>query len=97
MSRVLDIDGNDWKVVALARQAERREADPWHYARVRYEPLQDASRPPRETWLRIEEDVPARDVLDQYNDDSLIEAFLVAEEVSPGKASGEASGEASEG
>jgi len=81
MSRVLDIDGFEWKVVALAEQAERREGDPWHYAKVRFEPHGHAEYQPRETWLRIEEDVPARDVLDQYGDDYLIEAFLVAEEV----------------
>jgi hypothetical protein len=29
--------------------------------------------------LRIEEDIPANDVLDQYADEYLVEAFLVAE------------------
>lgn len=81
MPRVLDIDGFEWKVVALPEEAERREGDDWHYAKVRFEPHGHAEYRPREAWLRIEEDVPARDVLDQYGDEHLIEAFMVAEEV----------------
>ena len=81
MERVLDIDGNRWRVKALPVHADRAEADPWHYARVRFEPVTEAEFTVRETWLRVEEDVPARDVLDQYEDEELVEAFLVAEEV----------------
>ncbi len=81
MERVLDIDGTAWRVKALARKADRAEADPWHYARVRFEPVAEEEFAVRETWLRLEEDVPARDVLDQYEDEELVEAFLVAEEV----------------
>jgi hypothetical protein len=81
MSRVLDIDGLDWRVIALPEEASRTASDPWHYARIRYGPSGHAEHAPRESWLRLEEDVPARDVLDQYSDEYLIEAFLVAEEV----------------
>ncbi len=81
MNRVLDIDGFEWQVRALSEEAEHRGADPWHYAKIRFEPHGHEEYVAREAWLRIEEDVPARDVLDQYNDDYLIEAFLVAEEV----------------
>jgi hypothetical protein len=79
MPRLLDIDGLAWSISALPQQAERREADPWHYARVRYEPHGHAEQRAREAWLRVEEDIPGRDVLDQYTDEYLIEAFLVAE------------------
>ena len=81
MSRVLDIDGFEWEVVALPEEAEHRGSDPWHYAKIRFNPHGHQEYSPRETWLRLEEDVPARDVLDQYDDDYLIETFLVAEEV----------------
>lgn len=81
MLRLLNIDGFQWDVRALPREAQRLEADPWHYARVRFEPHGHEQAPPRETWLRLEEDVPAHDVLDQYGDEYLVEAFLVAEEV----------------
>ena len=81
MDRILDIDGNRWRVKALPLEAARQEADPWHYARVRFEPLDVTDFAARETWLRLEEDVPARDVLDQYEDEELVESFLVAEEV----------------
>jgi hypothetical protein len=79
MPRLLDIDGLQWSVTALPREAERREADPWHYARIRYEPYGHSEQRAREAWLRIEEDIPANDVLDQYADEYLVEAFLVAE------------------
>lgn len=79
MARLLDIDGLEWRVVALPATAARRDADPWHYARVRYEPEGHSEQRVRETWLRIEEDIPANDVLDQYSDERLIEAFLAAE------------------
>ncbi|MCG8469940.1 MAG: hypothetical protein MJB57_17315 [Gemmatimonadetes bacterium] len=81
MARVLDIDGFSWEVVALPEQAEHRGDDDWHHAKVRFEPHDHDDLGPRETWLRLEEDVPARDVLDQYDDEYLIEAFLVAQEV----------------
>ena len=81
MPRLLDIDGFEWKVVALPQEAERQEADSWHYARVRFEPHGHSEYCARETWLRLEEDVPANDVLDQYGDEYLTEAFLVAEVV----------------
>jgi hypothetical protein len=81
MERLLDIDGLSWRVVSLPETASRRDADPWHYARVRYEPEGHSEHRARETWLRIEEDIPANDVLDQYGDEYLIEAFLVAEAI----------------
>ena len=81
MSRVLDIDGFEWAVVALPEKAEHRGDDHWHRAKVRFEPHGHEENSPRETWLRLEEDVPAQDVLDQYDDAYLIEAFLVAQEV----------------
>jgi len=81
MPRLLNIDGFEWNVRALPEEAQRSEADPWHYARVRFEPYGHEQSPARETWLRLEEDVPADDVLDQYGDEYLVEAFLVAEEV----------------
>ncbi|MDX1396008.1 MAG: hypothetical protein R3195_16620 [Gemmatimonadota bacterium] len=79
MPRLLDIDGFEWTVSALPQKARRREADPWHYARVRYEPHGHDEGRPREAWLRIEEDIPANDVLDQYSDEYLAEAYLIAE------------------
>lgn len=80
MERVIDVEGDRWRVVALERKVEREEADGWHLARVRFEPVDAGHLPARETWLRLEEDVPADDVLDQYGDEQLVEAFLVAEE-----------------
>jgi len=84
MPRLLNIDGFQWNVRALPEEVERRAPDPWHYARVRFEPHGHDEYPAREAWLRLEEDVPARDVLDQYGDEYLVEAFLVAEEVAGG-------------
>ncbi len=81
--RILDIDGQRWRVRALPIAASREEADPWHWARIRFEPVSAPEAAPRETWLRIEEDVPARTVLDQYEDEALVESFLVSEEVAP--------------
>lgn len=80
MERVIDVEGDRWRVVALDRKVEREEEDGWDLARVRFEPVDADHLPARETWLRLEEDVPADDVLDQYGDDQLVEAFLVAEE-----------------
>lgn len=82
MEREIEIEGNLWRVKSLPREAERVEEDGWHLARVRFEPLESPSLPPRETWLRLEEDVPAHNVLDQYENEQLVEAFLVAEEMS---------------
>lgn len=81
MRREIDVDGSRWRVVALPDEVERAEGDDWHLARVRFEPLDTPNLPARETWLRLEEDVPAHDVLDQYEDEQLVEAYLVAEEV----------------
>ena len=80
MERIIDIDGSEWRVLAVGLDAKREGADHWHLARVRFEPRSSAAAP-RETWLRMEEDVPAADVLDQYRDAQLREAYLVAEEV----------------
>lgn len=82
--RVLEIDGLKWTVIALPREVKRSGADRWHLSRVRFEPLGHLEFAPRETWLRHEEDVPAHDVLDQYDDEELTEAFLVAEEINGG-------------
>ena len=82
--RVLEIDGLKWTVVALPERAKHSGADRWHLARVRFEPLGHLEFAPREAWLRREEDVPAGDVLDQYGDEALTEAFLVAEETNGG-------------
>jgi len=81
MNRELDIDGQRWTVMAMSDNAEHRGSDPWHYSRVRFESAGSSEGAPRETWLRCEEDVAVHDVLDQYDDEALIEAFLVAEEV----------------
>ncbi len=81
MDRELEIDGLKWSVTALPREVQREDADAWHYARVRFDPLGHDEYGPRETWLRLEEDVPSDSVLDQYGDEELAEAFLVAEEV----------------
>jgi hypothetical protein len=81
---VLEIDGLKWTVVALPQEVARPGADRWHLARIRFEPLGHLEFPPREAWLRREEDIPAGDVLDQYRDEELREAFLVAEETNGG-------------
>ena len=81
MRREIDVDGIRWRVIPLPEEVERVEDDDWHLARVRFEPVGTSDQPARETWLRLEEDVPAHDVLDQYEDEQLVEAYLVAEEV----------------
>lgn len=83
MEREIVMDGTRWRVIPLAEEAEREEKDDWHLARVRFEPVGAGNLVPRETWLRLEEDVPADDVLDQYEDEQLVEAYMVAEEVEP--------------
>ena len=80
MERIIDIDGSEWRVRALGVDARHEGADLWHLARVRFEP-RGSRGAARETWLRMEEDVPALDVLDQYGDAQLLEAYMVAEEV----------------
>ncbi len=84
VERIIEIDGSRWRVRALDLEVARQDADAWHYARVRFDPLDDPPSVPRETWLRMEEDVPAGDVLDQYADAELLEAYLIAEEVVEG-------------
>lgn len=81
MEREIVMDGTRWRVIPLPERAERAEDDRWHLARVRFEPVGAEGLAPRETWLRLEEDVPADDVLDQYEDEQLVEAYMVAEEV----------------
>lgn len=84
MTREIEVEGTRWRAEALSEEAPRQEADGWHFQRVRFEPLDAPEYPPRETWLRLEEDIPAETVLDQYADEELVEAFLVAEEVDVG-------------
>lgn len=84
MKREIEVEGSRWRVIALPEEAGRPEGDDWHLARVRFEPLDAPGLAPRETWLRLEEDVPAGDVLDQYDDEQLVETYLVAEEVEDG-------------
>lgn len=81
MERDIEVEGVRWRVIPLPREVKRLDDDRWHLARVRFEPVDSASLLPRETWLRLEEDVPAGDVLDQYEDEQLVEACMVAEEV----------------
>lgn len=84
MERDIEVEGVRWKAIPLPQEVRRVDDDRWHLARVRFEPQEGSSLPPRETWLRLEEDVPAGDVLDQYEDEQLVEACLVAEEVDAG-------------
>ena len=79
--RVLDIDGFEWRVRALPETTRYPGEHPWRYVKIRYEPDEYEDSPAREAWVMLEEDVPARDVLDQYEDDYLEEVFMVAEEV----------------
>lgn len=88
MSREIEVEGARWRAVALPEEVQRAEADGWHLARVRFEPVETPEYPPRETWLRLEEDIPADSVLDQYGDEELVEAFLVSEEVDVGSDEG---------
>ena len=85
MIMVLDVDGFDYEVLALPEEAEHAGDDDWHYAKIRFEPVGHHEYAAREAWLRLEEDIPARSVLDQYEDDYLVEIFLVSEEVSGDK------------
>ena len=85
MEREIDVEGDRWRVIPLDEKVEREEEDGWDLARVRFEPVTADHLPVRETWLRLEEDVPADDVLDQFGDEQLVEAFLVAEERTDGE------------
>lgn len=84
MEREIEVEGDRWRAIPLERKVEREEEDGWDLARVRFEPVTADHLPARETWLRLEGDVPADDVLDQYGDAQLVEAFLVAEEEEAG-------------
>lgn len=88
MEREIDVEGDRWRVIPLDEKVEREEEDGWDLARVRFEPVTADHLPVRETWLRLEEDVPADDVLDQFGDEQLVEAFLVAEERTDGEDDG---------
>lgn len=84
MERVIDVDGTLWRARALPEEAGRvQEGEGWHLVRVRYETVPEGAQPVRHGWLRLEEDIAARDVLDQYTDAELVEALLVAEEPPP--------------
>lgn len=79
--REIVVDGERWTVRVLPEESERRHAGgDWHLVRVRFDPA-EPGRNPRATWLRCEHDLPVQDVLDQYDDASLVEAFLAAEEL----------------
>lgn len=88
MEREIDVEGDRWRVIPLDEKVEREEEDGWHLARVRFVPVTADHLPVRETWLRLEEDVPADDVLDQFGNEQLVEAFLVAEERTDGQDDG---------
>ena len=81
MERIVQIEGESWRVVPLPEESRRAESDPSHFVRLRFEPPRHSSWVPREAWVRLEEDVPAGDVLDQYEDEALVEVFMVAQEV----------------
>lgn len=85
MERTIEAEGIRWAVRSLSEEVKRPVEADWHLTRIRFEPLEEEHPPPvRETWLRVEEDVPSRDALDQYGDEELVEAFLAAEEVGEG-------------
>lgn len=85
MESIIEVEGDRWVVRALPEEVDRSEDDRLRLVRVRFELRGGGSDlPSREGWLRLEEDVPARDVLDQYGHDELVEAFLVAEEMPEG-------------
>lgn len=80
--REIVVEGERWRVTPLPEESQRRHAGgDWHLVRVRFDPIGDPSRPSRATWLRCEQDVPAEDVLSQYEAEALVEAFLIAEEL----------------
>lgn len=80
--KVIVVDGERWKVTPLPEASTRRHpAGDWHLVRVRFEPISEPGRAPRVTWLRCEHDVPVYDVVDQYEEEQLVEAFLAAEEL----------------
>ena len=67
-------------VFDLTRELEYTVEKTQGKVRVRFENVSDPDRPPRTTWLRCEEDVPTKDVIAQYDEGALVEAFLAAEE-----------------
>lgn len=80
--REIVVEGERWRVTPLSEESARRHAGgDWHLVRVRFDLIGDPSRAPRATWLRCEHDVPTEDVLSQYEEEALVEAFLVAEEL----------------
>jgi hypothetical protein len=80
--RTIVVDGESWKVRPLHEESKRRHAGgDWHLVRVRFDPVSEPARTPRATWLRCEHDIPTHDVLAQYEDAQLVEAFLAAEEL----------------
>lgn len=80
--KVIVVDGERWTVRPLPEESQRRHAGgDWHLVRVRFDPLSGAGRGSRATWLRCEHDIPTHDVLAQYEDEQLVEAFLAAEEL----------------
>lgn len=86
MERTIEVEGVRWRVRSLPDEVKRPAHADWHLTLVRFEPVAEEHPPPaRETWLRVEEDIPSEDMLDQYGDEELVEAFLVAEEVGEGE------------
>ncbi|MGH7546401.1 MAG: hypothetical protein ACREKI_09485 [Gemmatimonadota bacterium] len=80
--KVIVVDGERWTVRPLAEESQRRHAGgDWHLVRVRFDPDSGAGRSPRATWLRCEHDIPTHDVIAQYDEEQLVEAFLAAEEL----------------
>ncbi len=66
----------------MPQESQRRHSGgDWHLVRVRFDPVSEPGRTPRATWLRCEHDIPAKDVLSQHEDEPLMDAFLVAEEL----------------
>lgn len=80
--RVIVVDGERWTVTLLHEESQRRHAGgDWHLVRVQFDCVSEPTRAPRTTWLRCEHDIPAHDVLAQYENSQLTEAFLAAEEL----------------
>jgi hypothetical protein len=84
MEKLIDVDGDKWRVYPLTEEADEAEAPKhaggeWHLVPVRFEHV-PGKRPARRTWLRCEHDVPIADAVAQYDEPALVEAFLAAEE-----------------
>lgn len=76
------VEGERWRVTPLPEMSKKRHASgDWHLVRVRFDPISDPARTPRATWLRCEHATPAHDLLAQYGDEELVEAFLASEEL----------------